>query len=242
MDYLYKNDKEAFDGWIKEGFSQAAIPTMLTGIAPIVEGMANYSFFRQGPIIPKREENVDFPDQYDVNTSETAKLLGKGINKVTGGEGAFKNFASPRVVDNSVQGFFGGLGTYSTSIIDMFVNKFSDSDKPEKPEKNIAQQPVAKAFLVNPSSSSASLDKLYTLKEKLSKARGSAKQNKNEFDDEDLYDQVNDVTKEIGDINKEIRSTENSKELTAKEKRNILERLIRERNETARQAMQYLKE
>lgn len=240
MDYALKNDKDAFDNWIKEGFSQAAIPTMLTGIAPIIEGMANYSFFRQGPIIPQREQNMEYPDQYDINTTETAKFVGNQINKVTGGQGAFRNFGSPRVIDNTVQGFTGGLGTYGTSAIDYFVNKASDADKPERPTKTIDQAPLTRAFLMNQSSTGASLDKLYKLKDTLTKQRGSASANDREFEKEGLYDVVNDFTKQISDINKEIRAVENSPDLTSDEKKNAMDELNNVRNEIARQAMDLL--
>ncbi|WP_394139541.1 LPD38 domain-containing protein [Cytobacillus oceanisediminis] len=240
-DYIYKNDKEAFDDWVKQGFSTAAVPTMLTGIAPLVEGMANYSFFRQGPIIPQREQNMEFPDQYDINTTETAKALGKGINTLTGGQGAFRNFGSPRVIDNTIQGFTGGLGTYGTSAIDYFVNEVSDEERPERPTKSIDQAPLTKAFLVNQSSTGASIDKLYKMKDKLSKQRGSAKTNGREYEKEALYDYVNDVTKEVSDINKEIRTIENAPSLTGDQKKKAVDQLNKLRNDVARQATQQLK-
>lgn len=242
MDFAQKNDPEAFKGWLKDGFSQAAIPTMLTGIAPIVEGMANYSFFRQGPIIPQREQNMEFPDQYDINTSETAKIVGKQVDKVTGGQGAFRNFGSPRVIDNSIQGFTGGLGTYATSGLDSVIDWFSgNDDKPEKPTKSIDQAPLTKAFLVNQSSTGKSIDQLYKMKDKLSKERGSAKTNGSEYKKEPVYDYVNDVTKQVSDINKEIRTVENTKELTGDEKKRAVDQLNKLRNDIARQAVQQLK-
>lgn len=240
FDFVKKNDKESFDGFIKQGFSAMSVPTMLTGVAPIVEGMANYSFFRQGPIIPKREENLNYPDQYDINTTETAKLLGKGINRVTGGEGAFKNFGSPRVIDNTIQGFTGGLGTYATSTIDSIVDKTDLVDEPVKPDKNIEQKPLFKAFLTS-QNTSASLDELYNLRERLGKEKGSAKQNGESFNKEDQLKEINEVTKEIGEINKEIRSIENSNEYSATEKRQRIDSLISERNDIAIRAIKYYK-
>lgn len=236
VDYIYKNDKEAFNGWIKQGFSQASIPVMLTGIAPIVEGMANYSFFRQSPIIPKREESVNFPDQYDVNTTETAKFIGRGVDKLTGGEGAFRNFGSPRVIDSTIQGFTGGLGTYATSAVDLFVDGVSTKNKPERPAKNLDQKPLARAFLVNQSGSGESIDRLYSLREKLSKDRGSAKQNNEPYLDEGKYKNINSITKQLGEINKQIRFIENNPSLSAEEKRSTLDELIRQRNTFARNA------
>ena len=42
------------------------------------------------------------------------------------------------------------------------------------------------------------------------------------------------------EINKEVRSVQNSTEYSAEEKRRILERLIRERNEKAKQTIKYM--
>lgn len=237
MDYAMKNDKEAFDGFLKQGFSAMSVPTMLTGIAPIVEGMANYSFFRQGPIIPQREQNMDYPDQYDINSSETAKFVGKQINRLTGGDGAFKNFGSPRVIDNTIQGFTGGLGTYATNVVDLLLDSANLTDNPERPSKGIDQKAVTKAFLVNQSGSGASLDKLYTLREKLNKAKGSAKENDSRFDDTTKLKMINDAAKEISDINKQIRSIQNSYDYTADQKKKALDELIQQRNEIARQTV-----
>lgn len=242
LDFAVENDPDAFDNFARESFSSYSIPVMLTGLAPIVEGMANYSFFRQGPIIPMREQDMEFPDQHDVNTSETAKLLGKGINTLTGGEGAFKNFGSPRVVDNSIRGFFGGLGEYSTDAIDsLIINPIQQAmgtdDGVEKPDNQINQQPVLRSFLVNQSSTGESVGKIYDLVEKLKKQKGS---DSAEFD-QSQYQQANNVAKQISDITKQMREIENSPDLSGEEKRKQLDELNRQRNEIARAAAQQLK-
>jgi hypothetical protein len=241
FDFVAKHDKQAFDGFIKQGFTQASVPVMLTGLAPIVEGMANYSFFRQGPIIPKREENLNYPDQYDINTSETAKFIGKGINKLTGGQGSMKNFGSPRIIDNTIQGFTGGTGTYVTSAIDALLNSTGAVDNPEKPAKSIDQQPLTRAFLVNQSSSGESLDKLYNLKGQLTKDRGSAKQNHQPFMEEPQYKMANQATKSISEISAQIRLVENDKSLSSTQKKSMIDQLIQTRNKLARQAMEQLR-
>jgi hypothetical protein len=241
FNFVAKHDKQAFDGFIKQGFSQASVPVMLTGLAPIVEGMANYSFFRQGPIIPKREENLNYPDQYDVNTSETAKFIGKGINKLTGGQGSMKNFGSPRVIDNTIQGFTGGTGTYATSFIDWFLNATGAVDNPERPSKSIDQQPLTRAFLVNQSGSGESLDKLYNLKTQLTKDRGSAKQSHQPFMKEPQYKMANQATKSISEISSQIRLIENDPSLSSQRKKSMIDQLIQTRNQLARQAMEQLR-
>jgi hypothetical protein len=214
---------------------------MLTGIAPVIEGMANYSFFRQGQIIPKREEGIQYPDQYDINTSEVAKVVGKGVNKITGGQGSFKNFGSPRVIDNTIQGFTGGSGTYVTNFVDWMLNSTGMVDNPEKPTKSIDQKPLTRAFLVNQSGSGQSLDDLYTLKTKLTSERGSAKQNNQPFTQEGQYKFANDVTKDISKISGQIRSVENTPNLSGGQKKKMIDELIKARNTMARQAMERLR-
>ncbi|MGM7719443.1 LPD38 domain-containing protein [Metabacillus sp. Hm71] len=241
LDYMYKDNKDAFDGFAKETLSSYSIPVMLTGLAPIVEGMANYSFFKQGRIIPQREDDIEYPEQHDINTSETAKFLGKGINKLTGGEGAFKNFGSPRIIDNTIRGFTGGLGTYATNAIDAILEGTGVVQKPEKADKLPSQQPIARSFLVNQGSTGASVGKLYDLQEKLKRQRGTAKEKGQEFPKERQYDYVADITKEISDISKKMREIENSSELNGSEKRNQLNKLNEQRNDIARKAVKNLR-
>jgi Large polyvalent protein associated domain 38 len=242
LDFAIEKDPDAFDKYAKQAISSYSVPTMLTGLSPIIEGMANYSFFRQGPIDPMRDQDVKFPDRYDINTSETAKLLGKGVNTLTGGEGAFKNFGSPRIIDNTIRGLTGGLGEYTVDAVDFVMDKTGIvSKEAEKPDKQVNQQPLLRSFMVNKASTGESVNKLYNLLDTLTKARGSAKQNEKEFPKELLYKQVKDVTKDISSISKEMRAIENDKKLSGAEKRKQLDKLNKQRNEIARQAAGGLK-
>lgn len=248
LQYAYDNDKKAFDGFAKQALSEAAIPVQITGLLPFIEGMANYSFFRQGSIIPMGEQGREFRDQYDpVNTTETAKLLARGAEALTGGKGAFGNFSSPRIMDNTIKGLTAGLGTYATSAIDsllegkVFGKKAFKPivDKPEKPEKRIEQRPLAKAFLVDPLQGGKSTEIFYDVREKLNKEKNSANFNDSAFDAEKKYTlkQLDRISSSMSNITKEIREIERSVTLTPTEKRNQIEPLLKERGELARQAV-----
>jgi Large polyvalent protein associated domain 38 len=242
LDFVAKNDPEAFDNYAEQAISSYSVPTMLTGLSPIIEGMANYSFFKQGAIDPVRDQDVEYPDRYDINTSETAKLLGKGVNTLTGGEGAFKNFGSPRIIDNTIRGLTGGLGEYTVDAVDFVMDKTGIVNKEaEKPDKQINQQPLLRSFMVNQGSTGESVNKIYTLLDSLKKARGSSKQNEKDFPKEETYKEVKDVAKQISDISKEMRSIENDPDMSGKTKRKLLDKLNQERNEIAQQSVESLK-
>jgi hypothetical protein len=247
LKHFKENDPKAFDGYAKSLVSSFAIPTQISGLMPLVEGMANYSFFRGGSIIPKREENLEFKDQYDpIRTTETAKLLAAGANKLTGGTGAFKNFSSPRVMDNTIQGLTAGLGTYATSAVDsllqgkVFGKKMFPAiiDRPESPQKRLEQRPLVKSFLVDPLTNSRSLDDFYNERDKLTRANGSAGLNDKKFEDSARLKVLNRTAMRISKIGKQIREIEASKELSPSEKRFKIEPLLQERNTLAKQSIQ----
>lgn len=239
--YIDQKDPEAFDKFARETFSSYSIPTMLTGLMPFIEGMANYSFFRQGPIIPQREQDVNFPDQYDINTTETAKFVAKGVNKLTGGEGAFKNFGSPRIIDNTIRGMTGGLGTYATGAIDLIAEGTGAVEKKNKPAKKISEQPLARAFLANETGTGKSMNDLYEEKDRLTRNKGSAEGRSTKFTDEAKLKYINGASDRISKINKLMRQIENDKTLTPQAKRDKLDKLNNNRNEIARQTMERVK-
>lgn len=242
LDFAYNKDKDAFDGFAQRTLTGAALPAQLTGLVPLIEGMANYSFFRQGQIIPQREEGLEFKDQYDpVRTTEAAKLIGKGVDSLTGGKGPFKNFGSPRIVDNTLQGLTAGLGTYATSAIDSLLQgkvlgqKVLPAvvDRPNAPEKRLEQKPFAKAFTVDPLQGGASMDKLYAKKDELTKKKASAKLNKSPFKEAAELARLSAAADRMAAINKQVRTIEANKTLSAAAKRDKIESLITTRNKLA---------
>jgi hypothetical protein len=236
LQFTQENDPEAFDGYAKRTLASGALPYQISGLLPIVEGMSNYSFFRQGSIIPQREEGLEYKDQYDpIRTTEAAKLLAAGAQKITGGEGAFKNFSSPRIADNTIKGLTAGLGTYATSAIDAILQGTGLTNRPQAPAKRIEQKPLAKAFLVDPLQGGKSMDSFYNEIDKLSSKKQSAKINDRVFPETDAarLKVLNKISESVSDINKEIRSIE-AGELSSKEKRDRISTLTKERNDLVR--------
>lgn len=236
--FVRDNDPEAFEGFVRRSLSDAALPVQISGLLPIVEGMANYSFFREGPIIPMREQNLEFRDQYDpVRTSETARMLAAVAEKLTGGKGSFKNFSSPRVMENTIYGFTAGLGRYATDAIDAILKGSGAVDRPAAPQKRAEQLPLVRSFTVDPLQNTRSLDKLYERREELTRQKNSANANDREFTKADELKRLDKAAKEISGINKEIRSIERDQYMSASEKRRRIEPLLRQRNEIAKQAV-----
>lgn len=237
LEYVYNEDKEAFDGFVRRSMGDLAIPIQITGLWPFIEGISNYSFFRDAPIIPRREEGLEYRDQYDpIRTSETARILARGAEFITGGEGMFRNFSSPRVMDNTIRGLTAGLGGYATDAIDAILRGTGLTDRPQAPAKRLEQLPLLKAFTVDPMQSSKTLDKFYSMKEKIDNARNSARINERPFDKEVHYQILNQHSRVISEINKQIRNIEAS-DLSPTEKRNQIEQLQKYRLEVARNAL-----
>ena len=239
LDALLLDDKEAFEGYIGQSVKDiASIPIMMTGLTGLYEGASNYSQFRQGPIIPQREKNLQSKDQFDSATSEAAKGIAGVIGALTKKDG---NFASPRIIDYMLKSSTGGLGTTALNSMDWLLDKTGIVDKPVKAKKDVTQLPLLKGWLVNSSTSAKSVGDLYDLKTELTKEKGSLKLSDSNFDKQPLLTYVTRETGRISDISKEIRTVTESKTLTAEEKRIEIDRLIKMRNNVGIEAMKKYK-
>lgn len=225
--YTVNNDKAAFDNFARSTVKQQSIPTMLTGLVPIIEGMTNYSFFRDAPIVPQREAYLNREDQFDTYTSELSKKIAGGLKPVLGEE---SNFTSPRIVDNTIRGLTAGMGGYALDIFDIILGK-----ETEKPAKNVSQMPLLKGFLVNENSSGKSMETLYDDKDKLTREKNSAKLNKLPFTEQQDLKKATATAERVSAITKQIREITNSTTLTPEQKREKINELTKLRNELTRQ-------
>lgn len=85
-------------------------PLMASVFEPIIEVLANYSFFYNSEIVPKRLQNPTLPErEHDAFTSRLAKEIGEAFHW------------SPKKVDYMMNAYFGGLGRAARGTIDWAV-------------------------------------------------------------------------------------------------------------------------
>jgi len=240
LNKYFNDNPKAFEGFASDSILQLIPPMMISGLTPIIEGMTNFSFFRKGDIIPAREQNLMSKDQYDINTSETAKEIAGVINPLVKNIPLLKNFGSPRIIDNTIQGYTAGLGKLGTQIIDKTLETTGAIDAKNKPDKKFSELPVVDAFTVNTASTGQSMQDLYSTKEKLTKEKNSAKLNKEPFKSNGKLNYINSQTALISNINKQIRTIRENKNLSPEVKRKRMDILNNRRNDISIRAMKRL--
>lgn len=147
LDYAQGRDPKALKkviGSLAEAVSPAAgdfasgiIPA---SVKPLIENIADWSFFRQAPIVPESKKNLPPEEQYGGYTSEVAKGIGKRFG------------TSPAKVDNVIFGYFGGMGRYATQGADALLKAtgaVKAENKPQTPS-DISDLPILRAFLTKP--------------------------------------------------------------------------------------------
>ena len=175
LDWIYKEDAE----YVKQSageFSWEMIKSLSPlpdVIRPFIEDATNENFFFNRAIVPYEMEKVLPEFQYTEYTSETSKLIGKAFARLTymfgGTEMVGPSLDSPAKVDNYLKAWTGGLGTYILNILDYAFTKAGISKPPVKPwsdtwQKNLADIPIIKAFVVrHPSASASYVQKFWKL-------------------------------------------------------------------------------
>lgn len=120
MDYLYANDKKAFDDIgisFRDAISPETAPLFLT--IPF-ELEANYDKFRQRNIVPMGQENLASKLQYGAYTAEWAKWAGEKLD------------LSPRKLEHVYMQLTGNFGKDASQASDKILRSMMDETRPSK--------------------------------------------------------------------------------------------------------------
>ena len=136
LEYFFGDDtsKDLKDSFVRNLTSTMAFNPIPQAVLPIIENVANYSFFTGQPIVGKGMEDVADPFQINSSTSLFAQRLGEASGQ------------SPIKIDNLVRGYTGTIGTYGVMLIDSIMRGEGD---PTKASLSPEQIPVLKRFFAS---------------------------------------------------------------------------------------------
>ena len=189
-------------------------------IAPVVENAINKDFYYNTDIV--KSYDLDLPDaqQYYDYTSQLAIWLGQIFNY------------SPAKIDNLISGYFGGLGTQVTDIIDWVSAKLGLSA--EEPDMGAEDNAVGKRFVVNVNENSASIDEIYEREEELTKKLNGGTITDEE--NEELENIKAGISK-LSALNKQIKAIKQDLTMSGTEKADAIRPLQEQKTDVARQAL-----
>ncbi|MGV2526012.1 UNVERIFIED_CONTAM: 4'-phosphopantetheinyl transferase, partial [Bacillus thuringiensis] len=226
-----EGNQYAFDGFDKTVNDAVKVPWIPTTLQPIVENMANYSFFRDGPIVPKRDEKNSPKEQYGPNTSLTAREMASALDKV-GIE------ASPYKIDNLYKGYTAGLGQFPLKGLDSAISLISNKGVPTP----IAQEwnestPGAKAFFVNGQGGGKVMEDYYNIMDEQQAIQADSKKNEEDASNAEEMKVFNRIDRDMAKLRKEYYVVKSDTEMNPEVKRSELDRLDEEMRALARKGI-----
>ncbi|MED2748963.1 4'-phosphopantetheinyl transferase [Bacillus thuringiensis] len=226
-----EGDQYAFDGFDKTVNDAVKVPWIPTTLQPIVENMANYSFFRDGPIVPKRDEKNSPKEQYGPNRSLTAREMASALDKI-GIE------ASPYKIDNVYKGYTAGLGQFPLKGLDRAISLLSNKDVPTP----IAQEwnestPGAKAFFVNGQGGGQVMEDYYNIMDEQQAIQADSKKNEEDASNAEEMKAFNRIDRDMAKLRKEYYVVKSDTAMNPEVKRSELDRLDEEMRALAREGI-----
>jgi hypothetical protein len=144
---------------LRTAMKEAAVDLLLgptpvpSAVKPVIEISLDYNFFTSRPITPRGMDNLDAYQQYDMRTSEAAKLL----SALTGSKE--NRVLNPMEADHLVRSIFGTAGAmvaWSSNLVGQAAEF--------RPEMGLKEMPITGAFM-RPEVPRGREDLFYKLKE-----------------------------------------------------------------------------
>ncbi|NBV88752.1 MAG: hypothetical protein EBR88_04440, partial [Betaproteobacteria bacterium] len=153
LDYATGRDpngaRKAVMNLLGSPFEIAETPLNIAGIKPLIELTANYDYYKGAPVVPERLRNLPAVQQYDLNTSETAKMLG------------YATGTSPMKIDHLLRGYFATAARFGTDAIDYGMSKLGMAEIPPAPRKDVFELPILNRFAGSPYQANAFVERFY---------------------------------------------------------------------------------
>ena len=189
-------------------------------VAPVLENWINRDFYYNTDIVKSYDLELPDAEQYYDYNSQLAIWLGKMFNY------------SPAKIDNLISGYFAGLGTQLTNIMDYGLGKLGVTA--EKPEMGAESDAVGKRFIVNVNSNSSSIDEIYDRKTELTKLKNGGTISEEETQE---LEKISSALSNISNLNKQIKAIKKDLTMSGKEKAEQIKILQQEKTDTARKAL-----
>lgn len=207
---------------------------------PIIDLYANKNSFTGRPIETMGMERL-LPDyRYTSRTSLTARAVSTAGNAVTG-----SHFLSPVQVDHLVQGYFAWIGSFITGTADRIVRPMTN--EPKQPTEDYWKLATAGFLKEIPEPSSRYVSQMYEQAKVLEQSYGTYRDlikrgqlvEAAEFRQDNAaqlskYRVLENVKKVESTINQRIRKIENNNDLTAGQKKSLIDIANRQKDRAAR--------
>jgi len=173
LDYIYKNNKDAFKDFDKSVESALLPGYVPTAFQPMVEQAMNRSTFTDRTLVPAYLERRLPEYQATAYTNETMKTISKLISDIPGVRNAAADDQSPAgaaaravtnpiLLENYIREWTGGLGVYAMQAADVGLRSQGIVPDPITPTPVLADIPFIKAFVIrNPSANLQPIQQFY---------------------------------------------------------------------------------
>lgn len=226
LQWMYDKDRGQKGNGFK-GLGDVIIDNMVpnvspTALVPALEAATNYSLFMNRNIVPQHErDNLPPAMQYGPYTS----AVGKGIGKMFD--------VSPRIVDNTIRGYTGGLGGFGLTLSDSVLGMGE-----ERPAKRISEMPGIRGFTATPYASSESVQQVYDEFDRQNRLfhAGQELHQRPDGYNKRLHDQLKETMKAFQEINRAKKAIMKSN-LSSEAKRKRLDEIQMSQVRIARKAL-----
>lgn len=226
LQWMYDKDRGQKGNGFK-GLGDVIIDNMVpnvspTALVPALEAATNYSLFMNRNIVPQHErDNLPPAMQYGPYTS----AVGKGIGKMFD--------VSPRIVDNTIRGYTGGLGGFGLTLSDSVLGMGE-----ERPAKRISEMPGIRGFTATPYASSESVQQVYDEFDRQNRLfhAGQELHQRPDGYDKRLHDQLKETMKAFQNISQARKAVMKSN-LSSEAKRKRLDEIQMSQVRIARKAL-----
>lgn len=205
-------------GSVIDSMAPSFLPTALV---PAIEAMTNHSIFMGRDIVPQSQQNTIPELQYGPYTSAVGRKIGEMFG------------ISPRIVDNTIRGYTGGLGGFGLTLSDSVLGM-----NEERPAKRFSEQPGIRGFTATPYASSESVQEVYDAYDRQLKLFNAGRELHKRMDgfDPREFEQMKNAVKAFQNINQARKAVMKS-DLSSEAKRKKLDEIQMSQVRIARKAL-----